>query len=460
MKLMSDKPITIVVSDLHLGGGADDPGDDHVYHDHQFTKFIKNIPEAKDGKVELFINGDFLEFAQVRPDVYSLGSSTYWCSEPESLDKLAAILKGHADVFDAMKRFQANQNRVTLAAGNHDVDLYWPKVQDELRRVAGPIEFAVGSDNYFRYGKRLMIGHGHMSDPANSFLNWANPILNGPGGTERLEMCPGTLFMVKFVNWLEKDYPFSDNLKPITALARVLWKEQRASFIAAAKILFKFAGTNPLVSLQTANNDEAALMDIGRVVRIELATNANFRNHMAKLYREVRDPEATTDTWEKSLKSEADVFEFLKEVIVKLSPEQWQPAFDVLEPATLGTDEHTLQIVRSGMAKEKEDLNAAARSQLLRADGPEVVIFGHTHQPDEWRGADGKSDGGYFNPGSWTRYVDATKMQNLTLQDLKNESDFPYQLNYIRVEQRESGALIARKICFEEQDGARFAVTH
>lgn len=89
-------------------GGADDPGDDHVYHNQQFSKFIEGIPEAKDGKVELFINGDFLEFAQVRPNVYTLGSSKYWCSEAESLEKPAAITKGHEDVFDALKRFQAD----------------------------------------------------------------------------------------------------------------------------------------------------------------------------------------------------------------------------------------------------------------------------------------------------------------------------------------------------------------
>jgi len=34
-------------------------------------------------------------------------------------------------------------------------------------------------------------------------------------------MCPGTLFMVKFVNWLEQEYPFADHLKPVTALSRI-----------------------------------------------------------------------------------------------------------------------------------------------------------------------------------------------------------------------------------------------
>ena len=454
---MSDKPITLVVSDLHLGGGTADAGDDHVYHKNQLSKFISEIPEAQSGKVELFINGDFLEFAQVRPDVYTLGSSTYWCSEAESLQKLEAILSGHADVFEAMKEFQAKGNRVTLAAGNHDVDLYWPGVQERLRQACGPIEFATGSDNYYRYSNRLMIGHGHMIDPANRFSHWDQPILQGPDGTERLEMCPGTLFMVKFVNWLEIDYPFSDNLKPITALARLLWNEQRASFVAAAKILFRFAGSNPLAALGINGQNQESIMDIGNTVRLELATNEDFRNQVLALYREARDPSATPETVQQQLKTEPQVLEFLKEIIVKISPEKWQPVFDNLEPSTLGTDEFTLQIVRAGMAKDKEDLQAEARTHLLMEDGPEVVVFGHTHQPDQWRGAN--SDGGYFNPGSWTRYVDAGKMQQLKLKDLKNEADFPYQLNYIRIEQSNGGGLRADMICLEEQDGARFAAS-
>jgi hypothetical protein len=112
------------------------------------------------------------------------------------------------------------------------------------------------------------------------------------------------------------------------------------------------------------------------------------------------------------------------------------------------------------MARDKENLRNEAISYLAMESGAhEVVVFGHTHQPDEWRGSNNNWDGGYFNPGSWTRYVDLDKVQNLTLKDLEKEDDFPYQLNFIRVEQTPSGALRADKICFEEASGARFAPT-
>jgi hypothetical protein len=53
-------------------------------------------------------------------------------------------------------------NRVTLAAGNHDVDLYWADVQKKIRDTAGDINFETGKDVCERYDGRLQIGHGHM----------------------------------------------------------------------------------------------------------------------------------------------------------------------------------------------------------------------------------------------------------------------------------------------------------
>src|ERR671939_1307071 len=103
---MSDKPVTLVISDLHLGGGDKDKGDDHVYDENQLRRFIEDqaaSPEGRRGDIELIINGDFLEFAQVEPGVYTLGSSKYWCSQQESLQKLEAIIAGHADIFEALR---------------------------------------------------------------------------------------------------------------------------------------------------------------------------------------------------------------------------------------------------------------------------------------------------------------------------------------------------------------------
>ncbi|MDB5949887.1 MAG: hypothetical protein JWR65_1742, partial [Massilia sp.] len=39
------------------------------------------------------------------------------------------------------------------------------------------------------------------------------------------------------------------------------------------------------------------------------------------------------------------------------------------------------------------------------------------------------------NPGSWTRYWQLERTPKLTLADLTDESNYPYELNVVRVEQ-------------------------
>jgi UDP-2,3-diacylglucosamine pyrophosphatase LpxH len=452
---MTDKPVTIIISDLHVGGH--DANDDHVYHNNQLSRFIEEIGNSTDGqagRIELFINGDFLEFAQVRPEVYTLGSATYWCSEQESLEKLETIIKGHPNIFAALKDFQGRSNQVTIAAGNHDVDLYWYAVQKRIREVAGPVSFATGQDVYTRYGQRLVIGHGHMIDPANRFENWVDPILVTKQGEMRLEMCPGTLFMVKFVNGLEDRYKFSDNIKPVTALARLLIREQKMGFVAAAWSLLTFVGRHPLTSLSIDDQGIVDTSAIGSHIADELAINPDFLNRVTQLYQDFVDPSVTSQEVATRLSTSEAVAEFIMQLIVKADPEKWLDVFDGLGPTTLGSsDETTLSIFRAAMARDKEDLRSEAESRLA-TPGTEVVVFGHTHQPDEWR----VGDSAYFNPGSWTRYVDVSKLPQLKLADLEDEQDFPYQLNYIRVEQSASGTLQAKKICFEQASGARFNV--
>jgi UDP-2,3-diacylglucosamine pyrophosphatase LpxH len=448
-----EKTVTLIVSDLHLGGGAADPGDDHVYQYGEFSTFIAEQAGTKEGQrgnIELIINGDFLEFAQVKPEAYTLGSTRYWCSEAESLQKLDAILAGHADIFQALKEFQRRGNQVTIAAGNHDVDFYWKKVQGKVRQAIGQVQFELGATWYSRYNGRLQISHGHMFDPANRFDHWEAPILNDtPDKTPRLEMCPGTLFMVKFLNELEHDYPFADNLKPVTALGRLLWREERLGLLAVAWMLSRFLGRHPVASLDR----RASLPDIGRLLVELLADNPRFRRNIVRLYRQVRDPKATTRTVVAALDTAERMRAFLYELMPKVSPIDWLPLFDVSTGATLGRDDRsgtTLSIALAATMDEKEVLRYEAQARL-DGRGREVVVLGHTHQPDEVR----KGNGGYFNPGSWTRYVEIGEMNALRLEDLGREDDFPYQLNYIRVEKHPRGSLRADKICYKEERGSR-----
>jgi UDP-2,3-diacylglucosamine pyrophosphatase LpxH len=420
------RPVSIVVSDLHMG--AADAYDDFVYQKDEFVNFVNELTasqEGQQGRIELLINGDFLELAQVNPDAYSLGSSEFWCSQKESLSKLEPIVTGHAKVFAAIKRFQDARNQCTLFAGNHDVELYWGDVQDRLKAAAGALRFELGEVWYSRYGGALRLSHGHMFDPGNSFENWANPFKLAKDGL-RLEMCAGTMFMVKFVNWMEEKYPFADNIHPNWRLATILWKEAKDGLALAAWLFVRFAARHPQFTLGHANDAPMPhTSKMGDWVVSLLRSSEPFRVKVSTLWNEVYGASLTPGEVVLELRDADRIEDFMADVVVRVSPDRWLPVFDGVRPATL-------QIAESGRWKAKESLRNEA-TQQFKDDVVQIVTIGHTHEYDSF------SDGAqrYYNTGSWTRSLPWSKEQNLTLDKLKDESWFPYNLLFLRIEQHD-----------------------
>jgi UDP-2,3-diacylglucosamine pyrophosphatase LpxH len=444
---VDQKRITLIVSDLHIGDGK--AGDDFVDGKHQFANFVCAHADSKEGcagDIELIINGDFLEFVQVLPQAYTLNSAEYWCSESESVAKLDCILKGHPDVFEALKQFQKPGNRVTIFAGNHDVDLYWNEVQTRIRGKAGDINFELHEDTFERYGGRLHISHGHQFpsiDPANDFKNWRNPILALPADAEskRLEMCPGTLFVVRFVNFLEATYPFADNLHPELALAGILWREDRWGLKTVGWMLLRFAARYRQAFLSSSMQ-----VDIGPQLLNAIQGDSFLREKISSIYRNaLNEPDMSADKVKQTLSSEDAIAAFVEQLL-QAGPlwEKWIAVLDIAKPAVLsvGDSRGNALAIRAASA-----IDVRAGSAIIARNkwnvGAQIVVLGHTHLPEAVREGSRR----YYNPGSWTRYVDGA--DHLTLEELKDESRFPYQLNYVRVEDAGGDALLSELICID-----------
>lgn len=433
---MNDKSVVVIISDLHMGGGLEDPGDDHVFDENQFINFMQkltNIPQGK-GDIELFINGDFLEFAQTEQSTYGIKSRNAWCSEPESLEKLNSIIKGHSNIFDAMKKFQETGNKITIAAGNHDVDLYWSAVQNRLKEVAGNVDFAVGEDWYSRFNGRLRIAHGHQYDPANKFKNWHAPYAsNSPDGAKRLEMCPGTFFMVRFLNKLENDYPFADNIKPLSALIGLLLKERPLGSLPYIwMIIWHLAHDQSLgdvLNIEEMGDWPEAFPE--QVVSL-MQSDAKFGKSMSDWYRKYIYSNANIDDIEYQLQNGENLYTLLMAIAVNEDPEVWDNAMSQITGGgqVLGTEEGTLSLGRSLFMDERKRFGQIAE-EVLSESNAQVVVMGHTHEPDEQIFP---GEGIYLNPGSWTRYAKKSDFSNFTMDNLRDESKYPYELNYIWVE--------------------------
>lgn len=440
---MSDRRQTLIVSDLHLGGGAADPGDDHVYQNRQLERFVRQSlasPAGQEGQIELFFNGDFLEFAQVRQEAYRSPSTDYWCSEAESLEKLEAILAGHDNSFAALHDFQAAGNRVTLAAGNHDVDLCWPAVRKRLRARIGPgLRFETGVDWVERYDGRLHIGHGHLEDPANRFKHWSAPILRAPDG-ERLEMCPGTLFMVRFVNGLEGRYPFADNLHPVQNLATVLLREDTGGFASAGWMLLKF------IARHAKTLDTQATANVGTRLLARLRDDDACAQRLAAAYRLLGE-ERSNESVRRDVSDEEQLAELMQRLFAVLPADEWLALF-ALRPAPVlaAGGSKTLGTIIGARHFGRDALRDLAQRRFDACPAAQVVVMGHTHLPDDQPFDNGR----YLNPGSWTRYLDLEKHPHPSLENLRDEARFPYELNYIVVDaDTDDTPLAARLECFE-----------
>jgi UDP-2,3-diacylglucosamine pyrophosphatase LpxH len=441
---MKEPTVTLIVSDLHVGGGTADKGDDHIYQGGQFVRLLREqaaTAEGEDGRLELFVNGDFLEFAQTDTEAFSLVSDRYWCTEGESLAKLETILTGHPGIFAALGDFMRAGNRVTIAAGNHDVDLWWPRVQARLRQATDEaLRFELGQEWSERHGGQLQIAHGHMFDSANRFKHWAHPIRTIDWGVQRLEMCPGTLFMVKFVNKMEARYPFADNLLPITKLALVLMHDDRSGFAAMGWAFANFAGTSPLSVLE---NDPKA--DYGDRLLARVEADPDFRPRLASALAAAGQAEALARLQQAEAMTKALLSSLMIDLLGRIDDDAWRALFDVGSDPVLGNDDVTLVAAGKALFDDgKKSLRAAAQHRI-DATGASVVVMGHTHQPDEL-----ELDGGtYYNPGSWTRYLELKPGQRVTLADLEDESRYPYQLNFVRVAAGGDGGLDSRMECLE-----------
>lgn len=78
-----------------------------------------------------------------------------------------------------------------------------------------------------------------------------------------------------------------------------------------------------------------------------------------------------------------------------------------------------------------------------------MVVIGHTHIQDDCAVT---HKAHYYNPGSWTRYVDLEAHPGLKLADLGKESSFPYSLKYVQIDApADGGGLVASLEMFEEQ---------
>lgn len=363
--------IGYVISDLHIGGGDADQALEDFFQDDMFASFIDSVrgPQAT-----LFINGDFIDFAQIPPYDVPAPRHLLW-PESVSLQKLELAYQAHKPCFEALERF-ASTGELVIHIGNHDLDLGWPAVQQRFRALLGNgrVRFELRSSVY--HG--VFIEHGHEFTPENALEHpevwkhtWSEP---GKPALEYLERVWGTDFMLHFYNDLERRYPFADNAKPMVTVAfhglRQRWIGGRE--IVRLVLFLKRRG------IPWSGVSSAVLSDDDKVSKV--IDGIDERDWQIML--------------EERRRSDATFAAEIRAAVSELSPDE--QAILAGKPAPLGATGDlpgepgaTLGLFRDGRE------HRAARKRLAQP-GITHVVFGHTHEV-----VDGHLDGTLFNPGTW-----------------------------------------------------------
>lgn len=402
-----------VISDLHLGAG--DYLDDFD-QDAAFRSFLEQIADRRHS--ELIINGDFLDFVAVNLEKTTVKPfSRLGCTEDESLQKLERILEAHRECFAALREFVEAGHRLILVPGNHDVDLFWPRVRERLLEELGMPDsdrFHFASMGYYREGG-IYAEHGNQYYADSAFENFTHPFLRDPRtGELRLERSWSNCFLEYFANGMMSERnPFINNVRPIPNMVFLGIQDESWWFKLAYG--YKLA---------------------------RFMSKVGFPPFRESHVLQRRRREGKLDTWGYSLKRALQFatgrarmeIQGLEEAeaLDRLAPGEDVEEGETRERRERSAGQEGLKL--DPLSVREDALSVAAREILLSDRGIDVVVFGHDHRyySNEMSPVlEGRKGKYYINTGTWIPMLFLTRTrQQLHWRDLADQSLYQQLLTY------------------------------
>jgi UDP-2,3-diacylglucosamine pyrophosphatase LpxH len=397
--------------------------------DAAFDKLLARM--VKEKADELIINGDWIDFLQLEPfayqdSLYSKNGQRLGWAEEESLEKLESCKAAHAhkEFFDKLGDFLKTGAKLTVMLGNHDPDLFWPKVQEELHVVLQPPErtqvefvrtFVRRGTAHVEHGNQHCSPENKFQDPENIFHQCVSD------GKVRLEMVWGSIFVMEFFNWLERTHPYADKIKPTVSAVWLGIKNGWINGEAGGKFMKFLKGAGiPWRSLtELLSEQRRSPKELIQSIKDKKLSNRLFQIYNA-------DPE-----FRKAFDEE----------VARTSDEDWKSINTPDNDPSVGLDELTPALDESSptLGLFRDDVEFRSVRRLLRQTGVEQVVFGHTHTEIDGGGA-GALVKNYYNTGTWIRRLDLKKKENrellktVTAEDLKRDELFESNIVVARIE--------------------------
>lgn len=399
----------IIISDLHLSEGWNPKTkrlsrNEDFFFDLNFQRFLQHLAQkAERGgfRYKLIINGDFVDFLQFTsvPEGEDIDGEVITKRERElglgaspkkTLWKLNILMKGHWIFFNALKEFISRGNEAIIIPGNHDIEWVIPEVQrgfiDKLSDDVPQdkkVEFQqkVSFLQWFYYDPKLsvFVEHGCQYDDLNSFDYFLCPYRKE--GT--MDLPAGSFFVRYLFNRVERDYPFADNMKPMSKF--IVWALCKCETWYRLRIIkFLRFFLNTLAKAGPTDNERKKELDIRHASELQALANGSGIN--------VDQAQELKKHWVPSALHNSS---------------KWGLLMRFIDNSKLDSRYYW----------EK------ARS-IKRILGVRYVVFGHTHDADirDISESSESKRSEYVNSGTWTKAFAANYEEAL----LKSENEFVY----------------------------------
>lgn len=204
-EVAAPKESLLIFSDVHLGSDLNDAGPVErrsASIDRDLVRLVAHYrAEAPpSGRWKIIIAGDFIDMTGMVIDLRGEEAQALatplteeerrhgvGTAEDHARLKLRRVAERHADVFAELAGFVADGHAITIISGNHDIELHWDGVKEELRRLLfQALPHPTSSDRaafdariefaplfYYRDGV-VYVEHGHQYDP---FCATAHPMV-------------------------------------------------------------------------------------------------------------------------------------------------------------------------------------------------------------------------------------------------------------------------------------------
>jgi UDP-2,3-diacylglucosamine pyrophosphatase LpxH len=419
----------VIISDLHLGAGRAANGDwdplEDFRHDADFIKFLEGI--GHDGKTDLIIDGDFIDFWQLRTDLPEPQDPHLGPTENDSILRLHQAVTAHQETLIALGNFlRQDRNRLIIIPGNHDSDLYWPRVREELSKALrsswGP-KLIFAASGFLNDGS-VYIEHGNQYDETNAFHH-IPPIVE-IDHIQRLETNWGNIFVRRFYNEIERQIPFVDNLYPEkSAVWLCVKREFRRGLALPAALDF----------LTLVLNDETAGYNLG-FARATLGATPGLQHpsvqpsvDAALTAIEQNDRELARELRERLAEPDGPRIRSMQDAYLKeLDKHQWDlisAALGEIRPP--GTLSHAIS----------DPYRQAAQRIVNRNHAIRVVVLAHSHDVESGTiRLQADSATWYVNSGCWVRVQNVSKVKDADWSKISLDDDrlFPARYTYVVVD--------------------------